>query len=310
MTMNSMTSIVLPVLFLAAPLLALYRTRIRRVRTARVQHVFIYPVKGLRGLELYAIESETRGLSFDRRFVIVTSTGDFITQRAYPIMATIETHVDFDKKRLVLKHGDRLGKHETVSVGGFEEEGKARVTVRVWDDVVENAVDQGEEMGNWLSGIIGVEGLRLVYMGKEAKRVVKGFEDCEVSFADAFPVLVTSVASLEDLNKRCAGEEIPMNRFRPNVVVDGLYPWTEDVVGMQLVFPSGQILKMVKPCDRCKVTTTDQFSGQVSASGEPLKTLRTFRMLYDYSAVYFGMNALAMCEGKEVAVGKVDVKWV
>jgi uncharacterized protein YcbX len=134
----------------------------------------------------------------------------------------------------------------------------------------------------------------------------------QVSFADGYPVLAASVTSLDDLNKRVKGEVIPMARFRPNIVLDGLFPWTEDYNGTILKFANGQRLKFVKPCDRCKVTTTDQNLGIVQPSGEPLKTLRTFRRIKDTVDVYFATNCIVenvVTDPISLARNEIEVEW-
>ena len=305
----------------AAALVGVAAARHRRVvryRDARVVvvDVAVYPVKGLGRAggggtmgpsdEALAkarsgVRVEPRGLQHDRRFMVVDEGGNFITQRQYPQMAVVRTNVVGGAEdaaggplRLVLStaSGDK------VEVADWAQ-GNV-VTVRVWDSMVEGAIDQGDEVAAWLQKVLRVPGVRLVYQPPDgAHRPTRRNPEHEVSFADGYPVLVASVASLADLNRRIPnGEVIPMARFRPNVVVDGLFPWMEDTVGLTFSWTdaNGRRGKFFinKPCDRCKVTTVVPEDGVFSTTGEPLATLGTFRRLNNNAEVYFGANMLVV----------------
>ena len=185
--------------------------------------------------------------------------------------------------------------------------------MRVWKSFVDNAIDQGDKAASFVSRILG-KSVRLVYMGDDTHRPVNAevAPGHEVSFADGYPFLVASTSSLSDLNRRIPKVEdrVPMERFRPNIVVEGLHPWTEDIVGARLKFKSGHVIRLVKPCDRCKVTTTDQQTGIVSSNQEPLKTLRTFRRIKNSAEVFFAMNAVLEIQGHgPMELGEVEMDW-
>ena len=164
-----------------------------------------------------------------------------------------------------------------------------RVTVRVWDDEC-SAQDQGDEAAQWLSQFMGQE-VRMVRIIPEPDRIANpkyaGNEPKPVTFVDAYQILVCNRASLDDLNSRMP-EPVPMERFRPNIVLEGLPPFAEDRIDSLRI---GEIvLRLVKPCTRCIITSTDQRTGTLSTN--PLPVLRTFRFDRTLLGVTFGENAI------------------
>jgi hypothetical protein len=259
---------------------------------AVVRALFVYPVKSCRGIALDRAEVEARGLRHDRRWMVVDGAGTFVTQRTEPRLTQIEVAIDEKRVALVLSApGQRalrlaLAPHEGASV-----------PVRVWRDDVE-ALHAGEEAVRWVSALLGAPA-SIVFMPDTVERPVRSdFARAgdHVSFADAFPLLVTTTDSLDDLNARL-DRPLPMNRFRPNVVVGGCPPWEEDE--WQRARIGAVPLRLPKGCDRCVVTTTDQLTGERGV--EPLRTMATFRKRTD-SKVYFGVNAVPDASGV-IAVG-------
>ena len=311
---------------LAAALATARHRRLRRfVAECVVADLAYYPVKALGPVRTDRVRAVRRGFLHDRRFMVVDATGSFITQRQYPRMSlvrvAVETPGDWDVPELAPRVTDA---HALVlsapdmpdlRVSGWTS--GAPCTVRVWEATVEGALDQGDEAGAWLSRFLGLDGLRLAYQPTDgADRFTKRNPEHQVSFADAYPILVTSTSSLADLNRRLrtgGGEVLPMGRFRPNLVVSGLYPWLEDTVGLVLEWrdAAGRLgrLYVNKPCDRCKVTTVVPELGAYSPSGEPLRTLATFRRISGGAEVYFGANLLVLREA-ELRVGdRLAVRW-
>jgi uncharacterized protein YcbX len=129
--------------------------------------------------------------------------------------------------------------------------------------------------------------------------------EARVGFADAYPFLVLGAASLDDLNGRLA-VALPMNRFRPNLVIEGGAPFAED--GWGRIRAGGIELSLVKPCARCVLTTVDQRRGEKDGT-EPLRTLATFRrvdgeVLFAMNAVHHGTGRLAVGAPVEVLEGR------
>lgn len=252
----------------------------------RVSGLFIYPVKSCRGLSLPTAEIDELGLAGDRRFLVVDETGKFLTQRTHPRMAQIATALDATQLTLSVDH------HGTVSVARASDSAAPLRAVTVWKHADLQAEDCGPEAAAWLSDFLGLR-CTLVRSGEKFHRAVLKKAgrpgDC-LSFADAAPLLVASEASLADLNDRIlaqGGEPVPMDRFRPNLVVTDCAPFAEDE--WPSVRSGDVVLRNAGKSDRCIVTTTDQQTGE--RGKEPLRTLATFRRdPADPTSVYFGVN--------------------
>ena len=273
---------------------------------ARIRALNVYPIKGCRGIALPRARVAARGLTTaspsavagDREWMIVDADGRFVTQREYPRLALIATSVASDGLQLA---SPGMAPHCVP----FETPGLTIREVVVWNSLV-TAHDVGDAAAGWLSSAIG-EDVRLVRFDPAHRRLCNpefaGDSGAHTGFADAYPMLVIGEASLEDLNARLVAKgaaALPMNRFRPNIVLSGLDPFDEDHV--DTVDVDGVTLKLVKRCTRCQVTTTDQYTGQVGA--EPLETLKGYRMDPVLSGVTFGMNAIIVAgEGCELSVG-------
>ena len=260
--------------------------------------LFIYPVKGLRGFAVNAAEVDALGLVGDRRFLVVDGTGEFLTQRTLPRMAQITTEVAGG--HLVLR-AEGAG---TISVPIHAAASPSLRTVWIWRSKDLRAEDCGREVSTWLSAFLGVA-CHLVRIGPEFRRPVlerraprpgetliegRVLTSDLFNFADGFPFLIISEASLANLNDRLVStgaEPVPMNRFRPNFVASGVPAFGEDEwprvrIG-DIVFRSGG------PCARCIVTTTDQVTGERGT--EPLSTLAAYRRDEDDSTrINFGLN--------------------
>ncbi len=264
--------------------------------TFSVQRLEVYPIKGARGNALSRASVEARGPAGDRRWMVVDEDGRFLTQRELPALARLA--VQETAGGLSLEH-DGSRHHVKVPDGG------ARRVVQVWKSAVDAALADGEA-SRYLSDSLGVT-VHLVYMDGAATRTVSAEwagDDAPVSFADGFPILIATRASLDDLNARIAaagGAALPMERFRPNVVIEGTAPWEDDAWARIRI--GSVVLDINKPCVRCVVTTTDQATGE-RPSDEPLRTLATFRRSKDKRTpgVLFGWNAVPRTMG-EVAVG-------
>ncbi len=248
---------------------------------ATVLDLFVYPLKSARGIPSSRVRVTATGLEWDRHWMIVNATGTFLTQRTHPQLARIVTEIADSSLTLTAPGQSTL----RVPLAPFGEE----VPVRVWDHAC-TALDQGKEAGEWVSEAIG-QAARLVrvapFMGRVANPKYAGMTPAPVAFPDGFPLLVCNEASLANLNERMP-EPIPMERFRPNLVLTGLPAFAEDRIDSLRI---GEVtLRLVKPSTRCTIPSTDQRTGERSA--DPLPVLRKFRFDRALRGVTFGENAV------------------
>ena len=262
----------------------------------RLAEIHVYPLKGARGIALDRADVLAGGLRHDRRFLLLGADGRFLTQREIPRLALVTT--------LIVPHAGRgsslaIGTPGTAPVEiplAPDLADSPRRTVRIWSDDVE-AIDIGGPVVERLSEHLG-ERCSLVFMPDDVVRRVEapyGAPGDRVGFADAYPVLLATSASLDDLNMRLA-ERVPMNRFRPNLVVDGGAAYQEEEHARVRV--GGISFRMPKRCSRCQVTTVDQATAAVGK--EPLRTLASYRT--ENNKVYFAQNLIPDREGT-IAVG-------
>ena len=261
----------------------------------RVTRLRIYPVKGMQGTELQSMEFDDMGPRFDRRWMVVRPDGGFASQRDTPCLATIHPRRADDALRLEAPDMEPL----ILPVAAAGEPVRVRIHGSGADA---RAVSLTADA--WLSTALGGE-YRLVFMRREDARTTDPAyaEGHRVSFADGYPALLVSEASMEELARR-AGRVLPVERFRPNIVVTGAYPHDEDG---WMRFAVGDLeLSGVKLCARCKVTTTDQETGARDPEREPLRTLALYRRIE--ASVYFGVNVVHHSPGR-IAVGdRIEVR--
>jgi len=266
-----------------------------RAMATTVSQLWIYPVKGLKGIALERARCTDRGFENDRRFMVVDAAGKFMSQREYPRMATVWTEIADGTLRLSAPDVS------DVEVA-LHPDGAPSLRVVVWNSTCD-AVPASAAADAWLSDYLGTR-CRLVYMPESSHRYSNpeyAGEGKLVSFADGYAYLVTTEGSLADLNARMAARgapALPMNRFRPSIVVSGSDAWAEDRWGE--LHAGSAVLCAAKPCGRCEVTTTDQSTGE-RVGPEPLATLATFRESTRFG-IMFGMNFVTEHAG-EVALG-------
>jgi uncharacterized protein YcbX len=249
----------------------------------------VYPIKSAAGISLATARVDARGLAGDRRWMVVDENRSFLTQRTHPRLAVVSVAADGDRLVLTTPGLPAL----TVAT---PPDGEATVRVGVWNDECD-AIPAGRDAASWLSRLLG-QSCELVYMPERSHRPVaprSSAPPAEVGFADAYPLLLISEGSLEDLNRRLA-VPVPMNRFRPNLVVRGCAPFGED--GWRRIRIGGIQFHVVNPCSRCATTTVDQNTGQ--RGREPLASLATYRRVGN--EVMFGQNLVHEGTG-ELAVG-------
>ena len=260
---------------------------------ATISELNIYPLKSGRAIRKDHARLGTTGFEWDRHWMAANPDGVFMSQRTQPRLALVE--VEFGEGELILQAPTQQMLRLPV-----EPEGTAQFA-RVWKDSV-SALDQGDLAARWLSEVVGVPArlLRISpVLDRRANASFAGPIAAPVSFSDGFPILVCNAASLAYLNSRMP-EPVPMERFRPNIVLEGLEPFEEDRIS-ELRFGT-VILKLVKPCTRCVITSTDQHTGQPSTN--PLPVLRAFRFDKALMGVTFGENAvIAHGVGEVLQVG-------
>ena len=249
--------------------------------------LYLYPIKSCAGIALDVGDLDARGIVRDRSFLLVDPKGRFITQREKPRMALIQPAILADGTLVVSAPG-----MPTVALPGAIN--GHRYTVAVWKYRGE-AIDQGDALADWFSSFLGIT-CRLVLFPDDVVRKVSvkyaRREQDQLGFADGYPLLLISEASLADLNTRLE-HPLPMSRFRPNLVVRGTEPYAED--RWRTIRIGDLTFDIVKPCARCVITTTDQVTTQKGK--EPLKTLSTYR-LATTNGVMFGQNVIHAQPGR------------
>ena len=253
----------------------------------KISDLWIYPIKSLAGIQLTTTKVEKRGLQYDRRWVLVDKDGAFVSQREYPEMNFLQPEIHGNEIKVHHKHD----KMESISFS-IDEPNTSTASVTIWDDACTGKpVDP--KVDAWFSKAIG-KPVTLLYMHKDGARQADPRyainPSDEVSYADGYPVLILSEASLELLNSKTT-EHIPMNRFRANIIISGTSAHEEDT--LREIEINDVKLFGVKPCARCVMTTIDVATAQKGK--EPLKTLATYRKLGH--KILFGENFIPVTEG-------------
>ena len=255
--------------------------------------IHVYPVKSIAALTQSQAWVEKQGLAFDRRFMVASDDGAMITARKYPQMVKISATLTMtglvlqypNKADLVLQYAD------------FE---MLDTAATVWNDNF-NAYTTTVIANQWFSEII-THSVQLLFCGQQSQRVRPKIGH-NVSFADGYPLLIISEASLAALNER-SSEQHTMAQFRTNLVISNTEPFAED--GWKRIRIGEVEFKAVKPCARCILTTVDPLSGEYSPQKEPLKTMATFRA-DAMGEVFFGQNLVALNEGMIRAGDVIEV---
>lgn len=271
----------------------------------KVTEINIYPVKSLGGISLEEATVEKRGLQYDRRWMLTDTDGEFFTQREFPKMATLSLEINANS--LSISNSE----NEKIEVP-FDFEKSKMQKIRVWQSVCE-ALILPENVNQWLSDCLETK-CQMVYMPDESEREINQLfrQNNEiVSFADGYPFMLIGEDSLNNLNKKLE-TALPMNRFRPNIVVSGSEAFAED--HWKKIQVGETVFRSTKPCARCVITTIEQSEGEFDGK-EPLKTLATYRKATDVfpdelevldldkNYVLFGQNLVAENFGGKIKVG-------
>jgi hypothetical protein len=269
----------------------------------RIAQLFVHPIKSCGAIAVDHATLIDTGFEFDREWMVVDRHGEFASQRELPRMALVQPTLRAED--MVLRAPGMLALHLRLDAV----EGACRV--RVWDDEVD-AFDMGDLAAQWFSDFLG-QPLRLARFDPDAMRLAcarwTGAIKARTAFADGFPLLVASTASLGELNRRLAAgghAAVTMQRFRPNVVLDGVADaHGEDFIDtLEIESPDGPVqLKIVKPCTRCSIPDVDPLTAATGhAVGDALRGYRADARMD--GALTFGQNAVIVAGvGHHVRVG-------
>lgn len=283
---------------------------------AKISQLNVYPIKSCAGIALESARLTEHGLEHDRDWMLVDPEGRFLTQRTLPRLALVTPELAGGE--LIVRAPGATPLHTPIDPAELRQASRRRVTV--WLSQLP-ALDAGDAAASWFSSFLGTPA-RLVRFDPEAERIASrdwtGEIVAPVRFADGFPLLVIGEASLEALNARLVAkgvDAIPMNRFRPNLVLSGTDAYEEDYFeSLRTRGPGGGAeLRFVKPCTRCPMPTIDQLTGAPDSRwpNEPTDTLLAYRGNSRVNgAVTFGENAVVIeGAGTTLTIGDdVDVE--
>ena len=251
-----------------------------------IKNLFIYPVKGLKGIEVDEAVFLEAGLQYDRRWMIVDSeTYRFISQRTHPLMSLMTCKIENQKLTIQIEN-------DTVSFDLDLAIEKDLIHATVWSDTVAS-YEVDKSVSYWLGQRLGMNCKLVKILDDKSRRKYYGEEKqnyTHVSFADGYPALILGTASIEEINQKCP-IEINLDRFRPNIVIETEVPHEEDT---WTVFKTENVtMEVIKPCVRCQVINIDQNTS--ASSLEPTKTLAQYRLTKE--GIIFGANTICLSSG-------------
>ena len=260
-----------------------------------ITDLYVYPIKSCGGVRLASLEVDQAGPLWDREWMLVQSAdGKFITQREVPRLALLQTRLE---KGVLLVEDDR---RRQVEIATADNQDHRQKSVHVWSDNL-SAMVEAESICHWFSEFLDRDCL-LVRMPPHARRIPEkyGVQGRYMRFADSLPFLLTSEASLQDLNSRLP-EPVRMSRFRPNIVIDGGQAYAED---LWLQARIGEIeFSFPRPAPRCTIINVEQETG--ISTPQTLKTLAQYRR--DGNRVLFGQTIIHAQAGRLNIGDKVQV---
>lgn len=280
-------------------------------KSISIKALWYYPVKSMQGISAQSLPVLTSGFPHDRQFMVTNEEGVFITQRQFPKMSLIRPHLSETSLSLSVEGQSPLEIDLSAEMATNH-----RRDVRVFDSQCKG-IDLGNEASKWLTSFLDVPHsggpLRIVCFDSNTRREVskthlKG-EDSHTLFADGYPYLVATKATLSQLNDALIEKNasaVSMTRFRPNIVVDGTTPFDEFEWAELVHTKTGTRLGCRKPCQRCEIVTVDQELGIIPKKGQPLGALVKMNPLkaQGKKGGYFGMNAtLLTAEHASLSVG-------
>lgn len=270
-----------------------------------VSELWIYPIKSCQGIPLKTAEVTPKGFLWDREMMIISRKGKFLTQRQFPQLAKVQIQLGDDSLTLSVSDDSLQSLTFTPSLQGEE------VEVEIWSDRT-IAIDQGDLVAQWFHQVLELDSskqCRLVRQSDRHERKVNSIfavtKQDVVSFADGYPCLLTTTASLAELNRRIMDTyqdstlTVSMDRFRSNIVAETENPFEED--NWKTIKIGKLQFAVVKPCSRCIIPTINQHTGDRNELREPLRTLGTFRQ-FGEQGVMFGENMIPESSGS-ISVG-------
>jgi uncharacterized protein YcbX/ferredoxin len=254
---------------------------------AMLQNIYVYPIKSSASIELSNSWVEELGLAFDRRFVVASLDGQFISARTQPTLCLIQASLTATGLIIIAPNMPAL-------VIEYHNLCQGYITVNLWNDTI-NAQQCRENINQWFSHYLQ-KSCQLLFFGADSQRFVKN-KDSQVSFADAYPLLLISQASLDNLNKQYKADTttISMTQFRPNIVVNNCDAFAED--NWQHIRIGEVEFEITTPCTRCIFTTIDPNTSEKHHQQEPLNTLKSYRQLAN-GEILFGQNLVALNQGQ------------
>lgn len=254
---------------------------------AILQNIYVYPIKSSASIELSNSWVEEIGLAFDRRFVVAGPDGQFITARTQPTLCLIQANLSATGLIIIAPNMPAL-------VIEYHNLCQGYVAVNVWNDTID-AQQCRENINQWFSHYLQ-KPCQLLFFGTDSQRFVKN-KTSQVGFADAYPLLLISQASLDNLNKQYKADThtISMTQFRPNIVVNNCEAFAEDT--WQHIRIGEVEFEITTPCTRCIFTTINPSTGEKNRQQEPLNTLKSYRQLAN-SDILFGQNLVALNQGQ------------
>ncbi len=251
-----------------------------------VSQLFYHPIKSAAGISVSQLNYNSLGPAHDREWMVVNSSGKFLSQRQIPPMCLLQAELNADQLTLSFAEKSTF----SLDLDGVQAAAKT-VQATVWSDTV-TALDCGDDIADWLSHTLG-KPCRLVWLSEHSQRAVDphyAHQGQLVGFADGFPTLIASQASLDQFNADLTSQHdvapIDMRRFRPNVVIEGCEPFAED--SWQAIRINNIEFELVKPCSRCIIPSInpDTAAKEMAINATLMKTRRKDK------ATYFGQNAL------------------
>ncbi len=259
--------------------------------------LYIYPVKSLKGIALQQAQLTPQGLAFDRHWMITDEEGRFVTQRQLPQLTLITTQLT--DSHLLLSYPGladlAIPLNKEFSSAPIEQ-------LKIHADVC-SGFDEGQQASDWLTEAMQQHWGKRLFLKRfnvqQQRPVEPEFlaEQADTHFADAYPILVCNQASLDKLNQelqRQGEQTVSMERFRPNIVIEGLPAFAEDKVNELAAEDLSIRIGLRKPCQRCKMTTIDPQTGAINNPKQPLKTLISLNHFEDLKGAYFGQNAIVL----------------